>query len=129
MALPWLFAAEQRETKKAVRARREQIGIEQRQADIRAQRERVRSVREARIKRATAAQAAQRSRVAITSGAVGGAAGLGTQLAAGLSFLDVTQQLARQQSIFSQREAIATSRAATYGAAYDVGVQATSIFI
>ena len=100
----------------AARASRKSNELQQRIADIKAQRERVKLVGEARRKRAALAQSAELSGVAGSSGALAGQSGISSQAASGLSFLDQVGSLGRQSNVFAQQSANASSRGQMFGA-------------
>lgn len=123
-------AVHQREERKAgerdtARARRAEKKI----ADIRTARSRRRSIREARIARANIEASAQASGTTQTSSAASGVAGVGTQLAANLSFLDQTQALATESSMFQAKAAKHTSRAQDTAEFTNLVKQGTSMFL
>jgi len=97
----------------------------QRRADIAAYRERIQAVRQARAQRGATLQSAQSQGVSASSGTAGAVSSIASQVGSNLSFLDTTQALAQQESIFRQRAVAAESKAAT-SAAY--GQIAGSIF-
>jgi len=97
----------------------------QKRADISAYRERIQAVRQARAQRGATLQSAQSQGVSVSSGAAGALSSIGSQIGANLSFLDTTQALAQQESIFKQNAIAAESKAATYQA---YGQIANSIF-
>lgn len=109
-------------------ARKEQrraAAIEQRKADIAAYRERIATIREARARRGETLQAAQTQGVSESSGAKGAVSSIASQLGANLSFLDVTQELSKQESIFRQKAADWQTKATTSAAK---GEMASSLF-
>lgn len=114
-----------KEQKKAARAQVEAEKVRQRQADIQAYRERIKAVRQARAERGAVLQAAQAQGVTGSSGAVGAASSIASQLGANLSFLDTTQALSRQASIFEQA---AVSHKSAAAMALAKGKAAQSIF-
>ena len=111
------------ETKKATRAQRASNDMQQRIADVKAQRERTRLIAETRRKRATLANQAELSGVGGSTGAIAGQSGLQSQAASGLSFLDQVQSLGQQSNIFLNQAAGAQSRAATSSAIAGVAGQ------
>jgi len=113
------------EQKKAAEAQQQAQQAAQRRADIAAYRERIQAVRQARAQRGATLQAAQSQGVAASSGTAGAVSSIASQVGANLSFLDATQALAQQESIFRQKAIAAESKAAT-SAAY--GQIAGSIF-
>lgn len=101
--------------RESFRAQEKASRVQQQKADIAAYRERVQAVRQARIQRGLTAQSAQTQGVATSSSAVGATSSIASQLGANLSFLDVTQKLSGQESIFQQQSATAQGRAAMAG--------------
>lgn len=89
--------------KEAGRKQKQAIETQQKQADIAAYRERIQAVRQARAQRGATLQAAQAQGVAGSTSTQGAVSSIGSQLGANLSFLDQTQALSRQTSIFSQQ--------------------------
>jgi hypothetical protein len=118
--LPAIFAtatvAQIDQSRQASRRQKRANVLNQRIADIKAQRERVRLIGEARRKAALLAQQAELTGVAGSSGAIGGQMGVTAQAASGLSFLDQVSQLGTQANIFTQKAADAQSRGAMFGA-------------
>ena len=102
--------------------------IQQRIEAVKAQRERVRLIAEARRKRAALAAQAEMTGVSGSSGAIGGQQQLVGQAASGLSFLDTTARLSSQRNIFLQRSADASSRAAAFGALGQLGFKASGLW-
>jgi hypothetical protein len=119
-ALPWIIgvgtAAQVVEGRRARKESRRANIVQERIASMQAQRERVKLLAEARRKRATLQAQAEMGGVSMSAGAIGGQQQLTGQAAAGLSFLDQTQQLSTQRNIFLQRSADATARASAFGA-------------
>jgi len=104
------------QSRQASKRQRRANELNQRIADIKAQRERVKLISEARRKSALLAQQAELTGVAGSAGAIGGQMGVTAQAASGLSFLDQVSQLGKQANIFTQRAADAQSRAGMFGA-------------
>lgn len=100
-----------KEQKEAAKTQKKAMAIEQQKADIAAYRERIQAVRQARIQRGATLQTAQALGVQGSSSAVGAVSSIGSQLGANLSFLDTTQALSRQESIFQQQAVDAQTRA------------------
>lgn len=92
--------------------------LQQKQADISNQRNRVRSIREARIKRGQIAAGAQNAGVSGSSGAIGGASSISSQLTSNLGFGDQQLQIARD---------LGDNNVATQGALGDINVNLASI--
>lgn len=110
-----------RQGKAAADAQKKMGELQQRQADIATYRERIQAVRQARTQRAAIEQQAQAQGVAGSSSATGATSSIASQQAANLSFLDQTQALSRQTSIFAQKAATAQSEAATAKAIGNIG--------
>jgi len=100
----------------AARAQRRSLQLQQRIADIKAARERVKLARESRVAREQTRQASATGGTTGSTGALSAAGAVSTQFAAGTSFLNQVQSLAGQASIFEQRAVSATGRAAVAGA-------------
>ena len=108
-------------TRKGVKAQERAIATQQRAADLKAARDRVRSIREARIKRATLVARAEGAGVGGASGAQAGRQGVVQQLAGNLGFSQQVQGLGAQASAFNQQAAVAQGQAATWGAIGGIG--------
>ena len=93
------------QSQRAASASRKANRLQQRIADVKAQRERVRLVAEARRRRATLANQAELTGVSGSSGAIGGQQGVTQQAASGISFLDQVSSSGQQANIFAQRAA------------------------
>ena len=113
------------ESRKAGKAQRASMAIQQRQADIQAARSRYAAVRQARIQRGAMQQQASTQGVGGSSGVLGGVAGLQSSLASEVSTNYQIQGLSQQASAANQRAASAQSNAAIWGA---VGGLSSSIF-
>lgn len=120
---------EEREQTRAARrdARRAQAA-ERRIQNVRAARERRQAIRQARTARAQIESGAVASGTSNTSGAISGAAGVTTQLASNLSFLNQQQSLANQQSLFAQNAADHESRAQEMAGYRNLAFQTASLF-
>ena len=114
--------------KKSAKNQKKAQQAQQRIQEVKAARERRKQVREAQVAQAQVEAGAQASGVTQTSAAVGGAGSIQTQLGSNLSFLDQVGELTQQTSIFNQRAASASSRAATSQAVAGLGLQGASIF-
>ena len=113
------------ETRKAGKAQKRAIEVQQRQADIQASRDRYSAIRQARIQRGQVEQAGVSGGVGGSSGVIGAVGGLQSSLASELGTQGQMQQLGARGSMFAQKAADAQSNAAIYGA---VGGFAGSIF-
>jgi hypothetical protein len=112
-------------SRKAGKAQRESMAVQQRQADIQAARSRYAAVRQARIQRGAMQQQASTQGVGGSSGVLGGVAGLESSLASEVSTNYQIQGLSQQASAANQTAASAQSNAAIWGA---VGGLSSSIF-
>lgn len=116
---------QQREAAKdSKRAQRAQ----QRLQDIKAARERRSQVRQAIVAQSTLEARAQATGTSKSSSAQQGGDSVQSQLASNLSFLDQANQLNQQTSIFEQRAASASSRAATGQAVASLSLTGASLF-
>jgi len=96
--------------------------------EVKAARERRKQVRAAQQAQAQMAAGAQASGTTQTSGYTGGSGSVQTQLGANLSFLDQVGGLTQQASIFNQRAATHSSKAATGQAISSLAMQGASLF-
>lgn len=103
-------------SKEAASAQKKSIEVQQRQADEQTYRERVARIREARIRRGQIEASAAATGAIESSGYAGATASIQAQLGSNLSFLDKTQHLSRQASIFEMKAATAKGKAAEWGA-------------
>lgn len=108
-------------SKQAASARRKSERTQQKIRDLQTARERRQLVRQSRTARAQAISGAAAGGVLDTSSLVTGVGGIQTQAASAISFLDTTQGLARQASIFNINAAEATGRAQAAGATAALG--------
>jgi len=104
------------ETKAAAGAQRQAIEAQRKSADVKAYRERVRAIREARVRRATVQAQASQGGVAQSSGAMGAVSSVSAQLGSNLSFVDRVQGYSREASIFEMKAASHQGAAAEMGA-------------
>lgn len=118
-------ALEARQARKAEGRARE---ADQRIQLVKEARERRRVIREARIQRAEIEANAQASGTAATSSAISGAAGVSTQAASNLSFLDTVSQLQSASNMFRADAARDRGKAADAAAVGQVAGTAASIF-
>lgn len=100
----------------ATKERRKQQEIQQRTADVEAQRKRALMLRQSRIQRARIQNVAAQTGTAGSSGEYGALSSISSQTNANISFLDTTRQLTQQAGRASQRAADASGRAQTAGA-------------
>jgi len=103
-------------TKKAAKERKKSIAAQQRIADLKASRERVRAVREARVKRGMLAARAAGGGVSGASGAQAGQQGVISQLSGNLAFSQKVQDFGQQASLYNQNAADAQESSAKWGA-------------
>ena len=108
------------QSRKAEKAGKRAAKVEQRRADVQTARERMKQVREARIKRAQVQQAAANTG-AEGSAVIGAVSSIQSQETQNISFLDQVQGLSRQASIFRQQQAGYQSDAQTAGAVASLG--------
>lgn len=108
-------------SKKAAKKQKKAQQLQQKRADIAAQRERVKGVREARIRRGALEASAARTGVSATSGRLGAEAAIGTGLSSNLAYSAEQQGLAGQVSEANIAAAGYQSQAATFGAIGGVG--------
>ena len=113
------------ESRKAGKAQRQSMEIQQRQADIQAARSRYATVRQSRMTRGAMEQAAVSQGVSGSSGILGAAAGLQAATASELGTSLTLQGLSQQATAANQAAASAQSNAAIWGA---VGGLSGSIF-
>ncbi len=116
------------QSSKAASASRRERRLQQRIADVKAQRERVKLVSEARRKRAQLAQQAEVGGVSGSSSAVTGQSGVTQQAASGLSFLDTVHGLGKQGNIFAQQSANLQSSASLFGTLGDLSMDVNKRF-
>jgi len=109
----------------AAAAQKKAQKLAQRKADLAAQRERVKAIREARIRRGRIEATSALTGTAGSAGAIVALASTGAQLTGGLGFSAEQQGLAGQISAANIAGADLQSQAATFGAIGGVG---TSIF-
>jgi len=102
--------------------------VEQRLQRAKAARERRAQIRQAQQAQAQIETGAVATGTQQTSAAAGGVGSVQTQLASNLSFLNQSEQAAKQISIFQQAAADDRERAQAYGAATELGLKAMSIF-
>lgn len=107
---------------KAAEEQRKSEQTQQRIRDLQTARQRRAQVREARVARAEIISEAGAGGTLQTSAAVGGAGSVRAQLGSNISFLDRTQALSRQASIFNIQAADFRGRAASAGATAGLGV-------
>lgn len=119
---------EREQTRAARRDARRARDAEVRLQNVRAARERRQMARQARIARAQVESGAVASGTTQTSGFAGGTGGIQTQLASNLSFINQSQQLAEQQSVFAQRAADHRGRAQDVAAVRSLAFQTASLF-
>lgn len=124
-----LLVTEPRRQRKEAEAEQRKAGAAQRKIqDIKTQRERRQAVREARAARAEILSGAVASGTTSTSSVEAGVAGLGTQLASNLSFLEQASELTNQISIFEQNAANKLRRAGEIDSIRNTGLQVASLF-
>jgi hypothetical protein len=120
---------EQREQTRAARRDANRArDAERRLQNVKASRERRKAVRAARMQRAQIESGAVASGTSNTSGFAGGAGGVQTQLASNLSFLNKSQELTNEQSIFKQRAANHEGRAKDMADLRNLAFQGASLF-
>lgn len=107
----------------STKERRKQQEIQQRTADVEAQRRRALMLRQSRIQRARIQNVAAQTGTAGSSGEAGALSSLSSQTNANLSFLDTTRQLTQQAGAAGQRAADAAGRAQTAGAIGNLATQ------
>ena len=105
----------------AATARRRSEATQQKIRDLQTARERRQLVRQSRAARAEAISGAAAGGALDTSSLVAGVGSIQTQAASAISFLDTTQALAQQASIFNISAAGATGRAKAAGATAALG--------
>ena len=113
------------ESRKAGKAQRQSMEIQQRQADIQAARSRYATVRQSRMTRGAMEQAAVSQGVSGSSGILGAAAGLQAATASELGTSLTLQGLSQQATAANQAASSAQSNAAIWGT---VGGLSGSIF-
>jgi len=101
---------------------------QQRLQDIKATRERRAQFRQAQKAQAEIIAGGVASGTSKSSSVKQGVGSVQTQLASNISFLDETIGLNRETSIFNQKAADASSRAATADAIFDTSLKAASLF-
>ena len=112
---------QQKAAKKAARAQEESLRLQQRSASIRAARERVQQVREARIKRAQAVAGAAIGGTLDSSGLAGGVGGIQSQLGANLAFSQNIEDLGIQATAQNVKASNAQSQSNMWGAVAGFG--------
>ncbi|QXN67701.1 hypothetical protein [Vibrio phage VP41s3] len=90
---------------KAAEAQEEAQDVQQRIAEVEAQRKRALALRQARIQRSRIQNVAAQTGTGGSSGAIGAVQSISSQTNANLSFLDVTSQLAGQATAANKRAA------------------------
>lgn len=113
---------------KALKEQRRAQQLQRRQADIRAARQRIATVRESRIKRAQVQASAEAQGVGTSSGVTGGLGSLQAQTASQLSFMSQVQALGQQANTALDLAAKFQGRSATQSAIFQYGLQAASMF-
>lgn len=112
----------------AAKERRKARKVEQRLQRAKAARERRAQIRQAQQAQAQIEAGAVATGTQQTSAAAGGVGSVQTQLASNLSFLNQSEQAAKQISIFQQEAADDLTRAEVYGAAKNLTMQSASLF-
>jgi len=123
---PQIYSIDQQ--KAAARDQKRSSQAQQRIQNIKAARERRKQVRQAQQAQAQLSNQAQATGTSSTSSATNAAGSVQTQLAGNLSFLDQVQTLTNRASIFNQKAANHTGRAATGQAVSNLALTAASIF-
>jgi hypothetical protein len=108
-------------SKKASKEQKRAQQLQQKRADISAQRERYQAVREARIRRGSLEAAAARTGTTATSGFAGGRAAIESGFAGNVAYSQQQQNLAGQVSQANISAADYQSQAATFGAIGGIG--------
>ena len=104
------------QSRTAARRTRKANKLQQRIADVKAQRERVRAIADARKVRASQAQGAELTGVSGSSGAIAAQSSATSQAASNISFLDQVSSLGKESNMFLNRAATAQSNAGTFSA-------------
>lgn len=112
----------------AAKEQRKARKVEQRLQRAKAARERRAQIRQAQQAQAQIEAGAVATGTQQTSAAAGGVGSVQTQLASNLSFLNQSEQAAKQISIFQQEAADDLTRAEVYGAAKNLTMQSASLF-
>ena len=115
-----LGAAGQRQQRQAVKEQKEGQRIAQRSADVRAQRERIRQVREARIRQAQVEAAGFGAGAPSSSAVAGGISSLSSQLGSNIGALNTQQAFSGAISRSNQAALDAQSRAGEFGFASQI---------
>ena len=104
------------QSRTAARRTRKANKLQQRIADVKAQRERVKTIADARKVRASQAQSAELTGVSGSSGAIAAQSSATSQAASNISFLDQVSSLGKESNMFLNRAATAQSNAGTFNA-------------
>lgn len=115
--------------KAAERDQERASAIQRKIQDAKTQRERRKSVREARMSKANVEAGAQASGTSNTSSAVTGVGSIGTQLADNLSFLDQVTDQTNQISLFEEKASKSLRRAKDGEAVGSLAFQSASLFV